>query len=872
MSFDPHLRRLLGLSDGLTRLTAYDLLGVPQGTHSPETIRAALSERRKQLRRQVRDGRQIPLVRRAERQLDRAAGLLLDPVQRAAYDARLRDEAERPDCDEQAQVAEAACRVVEEAIDEDGGLEDAARPALAGRLRQLGVPDHDVETTLAGIPAPTLRVSAEERRAFFEETVELNIARGILPPENEHALLGLARTLDLRAEQAQSIIEDRLRAVGAERGASGEDVLRAQLVREARDLFLDGRTSVSDLADLLDLAVARGLSQDEANSIIQETIEACRLEAGGFAVDAGRPAQVGDADGIGVGQSGLGGVGSVAARQAPSTPRADRAAWRWRLVAAAAVLAVVTAIIVLSQYHGRQEARATRATSTAPSTSQRLASATGPTTAARPSTTAPPVRPNPPATSASPTTQRTGAPPPPPPKTSTPTRPPTVRDQLDQLRRGELRYSSSTLHEELLADVALTMLACRDRVIAFAQRRDFVSGELTDAVDADKRVEFFASKVTLPRAARAPSPKHNGLPAMRLEQLRKELQSSARSTRYAAVESLRVADSLAAAEALLQRLARATRMSSASFQQRPQEVPLASRVLRALETMGDPNIPRRLIGLMARASNNILTFQLDRSLDKILEHRVGEDVFRQVADGYREMRATTRRQTGAAERRAKANAWTATLKRIESYEARQGGGASSGRTPPAGASTPAASPQGRQPTRTRLRLLVAAAHYAKQTADALDACTWPAPSPAASPRPGAAAASIPAPADISTDLLRSLDRIVRRLDSLVKARPEAKQRAAAIDRIHQDRRARTLASRTALQRAVVDLDTAACLLELLARTLDRNGKAQKELDEIHDERVKASMAPTTVIEEMRESSFFNCFLWWRVFQLAEGTR
>ena len=894
MICDPNCRRLLGLPSGLACPTAYDLLGIPEGTADAQSIRAALTSRKKRLRQQVRDERQIPLVRRAERQLDRAADLLLDPMQTAECGTRLRSRTERDEG-----MHAAASQIIEEAVDEVGTLEDIKRPALADRLRDLGMGDGDVDLTIASIPAPTLRVSAEERRAFFTETTDLNIARGLLPPENERALLGLASVLRLSTQQAQRIIEERLHEAAASRGSDQRDVLHAQLVRETRELFLSGRTSVVDLADLLDFAVARGLSDDAANSLIQGTLEACRLEAEGASL-GNWPTTAGP---IGETPGGAGAVsseerqgaqplGSVVEREptrtseqadrnttamgtasaSPQARSAESSAWPLRLAIAGCVLAITAIIIVLSQYNARMQARPAPSTGHGQPPSPGSASTPVSAVAPKPVTTGQAATHHPPPSSdATPSSRNVGAPPPPPPVSPTLPRPPDVRDQLEQLRRGELRYSSSTLHEELLADLALTMLACRDRAVAFVQRAEFTSTELRDALGADKRVEFFAGKVTVAQTTSATTLTRSGPTASRLLQLRKELQSSDRAVRYAAVEALRLASSPEATELLLQRLEHAARLSVAELGRSFEGVPLASRILRAVSGMSDPEVPRRLIRVLARSGNNVLAFQIGQTLEVMFESRIGKGPYHQVADSYRDLRSLTRRQLGTEERRASAKAWSATLKRVESYEARQGSKPGTGRGTGTGALAPAVPQRSQQPKQTKQRLLIATVHYAKQMADVLDACTWPAPNPSVAARLSMAG-SITTPKNINAELSRSLDRTVDRLAALVNARPKTRQSSSKLLRVQQSRRARTLASRTALQRMVVDLDAATSLLELLASSLARKGETKEELGTVSDERIKASRSATGILEEARESSFFNCFMWWRVFRLAEEGR
>lgn len=79
--------------------------------------------------------------------------------------------------------------------------------------------------------------------------------------------------------------------------------------------------------------------------------------------------------------------------------------------------------------------------------------------------------------------------------------------------------------------------------------------------------------------------------------------------------------------------------------------------------------------------------------------------------------------------------------------------------------------------------------------------------------------------------------------------------------VELDKQARSLASETPLQRAAVELDAIGNLLEILVRQADSKAELKDALDEISNNRRKASANAANVLEEMRDSCYFSVALW-----------
>jgi len=928
MVYPPFFHKLLGIAESVAEPTAYQLLGIDPRVFVPALVRPALNERRKRLRQNIPGPQFIPIVSLFEQELERAAAVLLDPAERQAYDERLRREAReaklKRERAKRQRMIRAARQSVGKAVNRDGTLDDAKRPALAGQLRKLGLEEGSVQSILATTPKPTWSVPPAEAREFFGTAVDLAISRGLLTGDDERRLTELAKNLSIASEAATEILEQQLRAKGAQRGEHEVDFLRAQFEREVRALFRGGPASLSERANLLALATARGLPEWVASevmrqclppetqgaSVVGEEIAGADMaedeaelevppldETPAVAADAGSPYEArGEPEGgtVPPEQQPVTGADIVEAEVLPTDeatgaqgyereqampeeePRPttlSRTARRvWAVAPPLVAIGIFVALIVfygprlLEREEGpkvRHGVSPSTATTPAPATIAPAPPSPHPRPV-RPSTPTPSRRSTTPAAPATstPPAHRAGEPPvattPPPPRPSPP-----MRDLVAAVRR-QLRYSSTTVNDELLADLALTMLAWCDAASRFAGERNVWSRELATLTAQRNRVRYLTSKVSLPEAG----PAGGGAPAagaprldrQRLGELRKELLSTSRAIQYRAIEELRVADDAEAADLLVSRLRTTAEKAPASMS--AADARRASRILRALGSMSAPALPEKLIQMLPRCRNSIVAFQISKTLEGLVKARVGGHAFSLYARVYERDRTLCRTHT-LKDRETSARAWRATVDRIEARlpglrqpfphaqprpTPRRGGP----RTPP--------TPPAWQPDATKLKLLAAVQYYARQAADVLkDHKRGVATSGRGRSLPPTR--SILAPDNVGEELLSSLDDIVNELNRLVREHPKGKKHSLEAEMVAKEKKVRTLASETTLQKAAVSLDAAASLLELLVKASDPAGDLKARLEGIRKERRKASAAAANAIHEMRESCFFGLVFW-----------
>jgi hypothetical protein len=167
-----------------------------------------------------------------------------------------------------------------------------------------------------------------------------------------------------------------------------------------------------------------------------------------------------------------------------------------------------------------------------------------------------------------------------------------------------------------------------------------------------------------------------------------------------------------------------------------------------------------------------------------------------------------------------------------------------------------------QPDPVLLKLIAVAQNNTAASADGLKHYAWSAPPAVAAGRPGGEAnAPIVAGPDVADEFLRSLDALVDQMDRLVREHPAGKGLAIRADVIVEQRQARTAASETVLQKAAVDLEAAAGLLEWLIEASDATGQSKPAVAALHAERERAAAAAPNVLYEMREACYYNLALW-----------
>jgi len=288
MIHGPAFYKLLGIPESVAEPTAYDLLQVHPRAVTPARVDSALRERKARLRQNVPGPQFIPIVSMIEQELDNAAAILRDPVQRAAYNQRLLRNAKaqrrRRGSRERARLVRACRQAVQAMVDADGCLHDARRGELAARLSGLGLPADQVEYVLEHIPRPMGEPDATptpadeqatgEGMAFFMKAIDLEVEDGLLTTAAEEKLLTMAQRFGIPPDVAGRRIDERLDRLGAQRGTGRHASLAGQLKLHILAMYPMGDATERDRQRLLDLAEAEGLSHTEAVKVLDAYLPA----------------------------------------------------------------------------------------------------------------------------------------------------------------------------------------------------------------------------------------------------------------------------------------------------------------------------------------------------------------------------------------------------------------------------------------------------------------------------------------------------------------------------------------------------------------------------------------------------------------------
>ena len=119
------------------------------------------------------------------------------------------------------------------------------------------------------------------------------------------------------------------------------------------------------------------------------------------------------------------------------------------------------------------------------------------------------------------------------------------------------------------------------------------------------------------------------------------------------------------------------------------------------------------------------------------------------------------------------------------------------------------------------------------------------------------------PAGVGPELLDSLNAIFVQLSRLVVENPDrGKFDSDSVGRITRyEKVLREVACETKLQKAVVRLDAIAELLELLAQQSRPTDERKQELAKVEADRQSALRGCHDVVDELRESCYYNLVLW-----------
>ncbi len=857
--------RMLGIPEQVAEPTVYQLLGLTDPrTITPELVEHALNERKKLLRQNIPGPQFIPIVALFEKELDRAAGILLDSGKRNAYHERILREAHGRRKVLKARSARqrlirAAREVIRAALSQDGTLEDERRPALAGRLRAIGVPAPDIQQVLAQIPRPTPETTrpTDQEKEFFVNAVDLAIRHGLLTKGDERKLSDLADKLHIPRDAATRTINHRLEASGARRGERDAAFLKARFAEQVRRQHPDRRCTEQQRANLLALAASQGVPADVAREVLTEHLEPAGpplpREGGTPASDAARGD---DADEI---QEILQIIDDHYDRFEKRRPRVPRAVWQVGIPGAAIVIFSLFFLV----YHDAMSEQKAGPAPQPPALQQSSDRRSQQPESERPSDETPPVtEPG----VAEPTHTRSGTEPPPMARPRDPIRPilrdpgpapledrpsgaparepePPVRRDVGTSFTKQLRglYSSGGTADALLTDVALTMLAGCAKAGEFADVPGPWSAELSRLITSLDPSAELTLGVTVPAEAgpislpAAPPAKDSDS----IDALRKQITSASPEARYPAIEELRILNSPAAADVLLTALEGGARKS----------LKTSCRILRALRTMSDPSIPRRLVEVIPKSHPQLAYLIVQALIEETGVYARG---------GARLPFKHNRGQLEGCVRW-----WDGKQKQGRLV---WGAGRSYRPDPDLEARDAGARPW--QPDPLPARLIAATADYATQTTGILHAYHWeenaanneggPDPEPLADDG-----------ADLAATLLAALDALVDQLSRLVREHPDGESHAVKADVAELERDTRALACDTALQKAAVSLDAAGRLLELLVQESDAQGQRESTLEAIRRQREAAISDAPDVIHEIRECAYYDLVLWDLLCQVNE---
>lgn len=835
MAYHPILYKLLGIPDTGTEPTAYRLLGINPQDCTPKLVQTRLMVCTKRLRQNIPGPQFIPMVARWEVELDRAAEVLTDPGKRQSYHSTLATETRK----QRAQGAPAAppgatvSQTIESAVNENFTLDEDRRPILVNRLRELRVPEPHIQSSLADIPRPVPRVAgmAPGAMPFYSRAIDLSLGQGLLNSRDEAALVALAAKLSIPADMAAQAIEERLAARGARRiqGHAGPRIATS-----------GSPPSVSPRVPLRTAAMPPAPASHSAPQNVPHPMPPD--------LDAEMP-QIDDQQV----------VESILAESEVPAREEGLSVWFVVIPVVAAVLFIALAFVFLWP-SGPTSTVTPPARPTSPAVRAKT-----PVPVKIPST--PSVLVVPPKAVVDPTPPSPGeAPPKPGPAAVPPTEPPVIaapRVPPSGPGAAEVRraYTASAAPDALLSDLALTMLACRDRAARLtgnsAGQKDTEVARLLTA--ADRAAELtrsvnlsptpFAAPVVVVAPPPAPArglaaPVPMAVPADAAT-IAKDMAASSTTVRYRAIERLREMDSAEAADALLAALQIKARSSAAP------DLKTAFRILAALKAVHQNKIPAALVDLLLTCQSGPIAFQIVRTLEEgtgIATDDVGKLPYVHLM---------------TAQKAASEWWWTRTTGKAITWPAAGGAAAVRAAAAPKGILDPAALPAAVtaawQPDPAPLKLLGAANAAAAAAAEDLKAWKWGGAAAPAS-RPAGTDAVLAGP-DVGTEFAQSLGIMVDQLDRLVREHPAGKANAIRADIVVQLRQARTLAADTPLQKAAVELDTATALLELLVEESDPGGTSRAAVARLKTERKAALDGAANVLQELREAAYFNLALW-----------
>ncbi len=800
--------RLLNLPDDVASPTYYHLLGLKPQTCTAAAVQEALQERKKRLRQNIPGPQFIPLVLRFEtEQLEPAAEVLADPQKRAEYNEQLKEQARQGTADwvksERNLVIQKARKLVHAHSNDDGTLDEEQRPLLAEKLIRLGFSAGDVRVLFEGIPTSGAEIapSKELEIEFLSNAIEMAISHGGLADEDESRLMNLADHLGIDPAHARNLIQNQLSQTTAGPPNLSEKQTEFQDSSQQNDPF-----PVVDTGE------------DSQVFVVTEVVDT-EEPAPPAIVQIPPP----------VPPEKAGPVASAPERFAPlkTPPRKT-----WHQVLKILVPLLVSGGFIAFLVMNLKNPIVPRARRQTPSDSQTTPSSD--TSSAETKDT----------------NHNTVPMPPTPHPSTTPTSKNASFAPSEIVNRIQRSYSTTGAKDQLLTDLAVTMLACREYAYSFVGNRPVSWRRLNRILEAQnhsERAALLTENVQLPVDVSPTKTSHDPPDPEWLKTLTKMLSPhQPKSVQYRAIEELAVDGSAQAADILMKVLESKTRL----------EEPLITRILRALENTDDPQIPLRLVDLLENPPHRsyvqpiLLTLiQLSSRSQDVLKQRNAILPFVHTSEQRKEC----------------AQWWREYFTQRHPYITQNQNPLAAGGYYPGPAGSSDSLPQDMTPQDAQLLKLTAlVAHIADTAADALDQRKWNNESPPA-PDPEDTQ-TIHAAKNVARQLQDSLAKLTAAHLHLVRSHPRAKEFTRKIDAIEITKQTQFLLSENNLQQIVVHLEITGRLLEILIKEMDETGQSPVILNQI---RLQKQSALTDGAVVARQRAYYNLLLWdFLVSQLA----
>lgn len=187
--YEPFFYTLLRLPEDLTDPSYYDLLGLTPGPATRQQVKAALEATRRRLRGNIPHPQFIPMCVIVEQELEKAAGVLSDAKQKAAYD----NEIALPPPIGKTDVRKQALALLRKEVRPDGTIPEKRRNELARELVGLGLETDEVRKIFSRIPATEVKQYPKRALKFLKASATMAV-RQEGPQLSEKTLKALRAT------------------------------------------------------------------------------------------------------------------------------------------------------------------------------------------------------------------------------------------------------------------------------------------------------------------------------------------------------------------------------------------------------------------------------------------------------------------------------------------------------------------------------------------------------------------------------------------------------------------------------------------------------------------------------------------------------